>query len=115
MPCAGAIVGSYSTAIPCLATSAFSFSAKSQPYYRGAQTPVFATDTGPETRRLLRLLPDREGPITLLKAFGDLVFWRELDSVTVAPPWLIYAELMQSPDPRAHEAAEEFHGAFLGR
>jgi hypothetical protein len=85
-----------------------------KPYYRGPQTPLFAADTSPETRRLLRLLPDREGPITLLKAFGDLVFWRELDSLTVAPPWLIYAELMQSSDPRAHEAAEEFRRGFLG-
>jgi len=82
------------------------------PYYRGPQTPVFATDTSPETRHLLRLLPDREGAITLLRAFGELVFWRAIDSLTVAPPWLIYAELMQSHDPRAHEAAEEFRGTF---
>jgi hypothetical protein len=83
------------------------------PYYRGPHTPIFATDAGRETRRLLRLLPDREGPITLLKAFGELVFWREMKSVTISPPWLIYAELMQSPDPRAHEAAEEFRRGFL--
>jgi hypothetical protein len=85
-----------------------------QAYYRGPQTPIFATDTSPETRRLLRLLPDRDGPITLLKAFGDFVFWRELNSLTVAPPWLIYAELMQSSDPRAHEAAEEFRRGVIG-
>jgi hypothetical protein len=84
------------------------------PYYRGPQTPLFATDTGPDTRRLLRLLPDRDGPITLLKAFGDLVFWRELGSLTVAPPWLVYAELLQSADPRAHEAAEEFRREVIG-
>jgi hypothetical protein len=85
------------------------------PYYRGPETPLFATDTTPETRRLLRLLPDRQGPITLLHAFGDLVFWRELDSITVAPPSLIYAELMQASDPRAQEAAEEFRRGFLNR
>lgn len=85
-----------------------------KPYYRGPGTPLFAADTTPETRRLLRLLPDREGPITILRAFGELVFWRSINSVTVAPPWLIYAELMQSPDPRAHEAADEFRQEFIG-
>jgi hypothetical protein len=40
------------------------------PYYRGPGTPLFATDTSLEPRRLQRLLPDREGTVTLLKAFA---------------------------------------------
>jgi hypothetical protein len=61
---------------------------------------------------MLRLLPDRDGPITLLKAFGEIVYWRTADHTNVAHPWLIYAELMAEPDPRAHEAAEELRKEF---
>jgi hypothetical protein len=31
----------------------------------------------------------------------------------VAPPWLIYAELLNASDPRAREAAEELRQEFL--
>lgn len=82
-------------------------------YYRGAEIPLFVTASGPELHRLLRILPDRQGPIILLRAFGEVVFWREISGVTVAPPWLVYAELMNSTDPRAHEAAEELRGKYF--
>jgi len=59
------------------------------------------------------LLPDRSGPITLLRAFGELVFWRQVSSWMVAPPWLVYSELMNADDPRAHEAALELRREFL--
>lgn len=35
-----------------------------------------------------------------------LVYWREFDGRMVAPPWLVYSELLVSDDPRAREAAE---------
>jgi hypothetical protein len=84
-----------------------------QHYYRGPELSMFLSDHAPETLHRLRLLPDRHGPITLLKAFGQLVYWREFSSVTVAPPWLVYAELMQADDPRGHEAATEFYQEFI--
>jgi hypothetical protein len=31
----------------------------------------------------------------------------------VAPPWLVYAELLANGDPRAREAAEELRRGFL--
>jgi len=43
----------------------------------------------------------------LLRAFGEVVFWQERDNHMLAPPWLIYSELLNSNDPRAHEAARE--------
>jgi len=49
----------------------------------------------------------------LLKAFGKLVYWREVKHLFVAPPWLIYAELLTSRDPRAREVAEELRRGFL--
>ena len=61
----------------------------------------------------LRLLPDREGSITILRAFGELVFWEKREDHILAPPWLVYAELMSGKDPRTQEAAKEFRREFL--
>lgn len=84
-----------------------------QRFYKGADLVLFVENPTPQMARKLRLLPDREGPITLLRAFGTSPFWREADGNIVAHPWLIYAELMRSLDPRAHEAANELKSEFL--
>jgi hypothetical protein len=81
-----------------------------QHFYRSSELPVFL---GVEHHRSLRLLPDRTGPVVLLKPFGNLVYWREFDGKMVAPPWLVYAELLTGSDPRAREAAEELRREFL--
>jgi hypothetical protein len=81
-----------------------------QRLYRSSDVPVFLDAAH---QRSLRLLPDRTGPVVLLKPFGDLVYWREFDGKTVAPPWLVYAELLTGSDPRAREAAEELRQEFL--
>ncbi len=81
-----------------------------QHFYRSSEVPVFLDA---ESQRGLRLLPDRAGPVVLLKPFGNLVYWREFDGKMVAPPWLVYAELLTGSDPRAREAAEEFRQEFL--
>lgn len=79
-----------------------------QRYYRGSEVSLFIEPVHRRTPQELRLLPDRDGPVTLLRAFGEVVYWRELDGQMVASPWLIYAELLASNDPRALEAAREF-------
>ncbi len=86
-----------------------------QKFYFGPEAPVFIEPTvvGRLPPRSLRLLPDREGPVVLLKAFGDLVYWRTTDGASLTNPWLIYAELMNGPDPRAHEAARHLREEFL--
>ncbi len=81
-----------------------------QRFYRSAEVPVFLDA---KWQRSLRLLPDRTGPVMLFKPFGNLVFWREFDGKMVAPPWLVYAELLTASDPRAREAAEEFRQEYL--
>ena len=86
-----------------------------QHFYRGSELPLFVSDDGAELRHRLRLLPDRSGPITLLRAFGEVVFWRQMSSWMVAPPWLVYSELMNADDPRAHEAALELRREFLSQ
>jgi len=84
-----------------------------QHYYQAPEIPLFVETATDQLLRKLRLLPDRNGPITLLRSFGVLPFWKEISGVTVAHPWLIYAELMHSPDSRAHEAAEQLRAEFI--
>jgi hypothetical protein len=84
-----------------------------QNFYRGPETPFFLSHWNPEIQKRLRLLPDRQGPLTILRGFGAPAFWRVVKSLPIAHPWLIYAELMNSDDPRAHEAAEELRREFL--
>jgi hypothetical protein len=64
-------------------------------------------------QRALRLVPDRQGPITLFRPFGRRWQWKAVESVLVAHPLLIYAELLQSDEPRALEAAEQIRERFL--
>ncbi len=81
-----------------------------QHFYRGSDVPVFLEE---EHLRSVRLLPDRTGPVVLFRPFGSLVYGREFDGRMVAPPWLIYAELLTGSEPRAREAAEELRRQFL--
>lgn len=83
-----------------------------QHFYRGPEVPMFLEPSSRRMAQELRLLPDNEGPVTLLRAFGETVFWQERDNHRLAPPWLIHAELLNSNDPRAHEAAREFQKEF---
>jgi hypothetical protein len=84
-----------------------------QHYFRGEEIPIFVERPNADLQKKLRLLPDRTGPIKLLSAFGAPAFWRTIDNYSVAHPWLIFAELMQSEDSRAHEAAQELYTEFL--
>ena len=85
-----------------------------QLYYVAPEVPIFC-DHQPSQAILdrLRLLPDREGPVTFLRAFGNVVFGEERKPHRLAPPCLIYAELLGSSDPRAHEVAEKLRQKFL--
>lgn len=84
-----------------------------QHFYRGEELPLFVSAGGAELERSAKILPDQKGPIVLLRSMGDLSFWRTADGTPVAHPWLIYAELLHSSDPRAVEAAEELRREFL--
>lgn len=84
-----------------------------QHLYHSPDAALFVSAPAEAAARQLRLLPDRNGPVSLLSAFGDLVFWQPHDGLTLAPPWLIYAELLASNDPRSREAAAALHRQFL--
>jgi hypothetical protein len=84
-----------------------------QHFYRGPEITLFLEPSTRAIAQQLRLLPDRDGPVTILRAFGELVFWEQREHQMLAPPWLIYAELLNSKDPRAHEAAQEIRTKLL--
>lgn len=84
-----------------------------QRFYKGPEIPIFAESPTDATIRELRVLPDRDGPLILLRAFGTVPFWKQIRGKMIAHPWLIYCELMYSSDPRAHEGAEQLKAEFL--
>jgi hypothetical protein len=84
-----------------------------QRFYRGDEVPVFITELPSNIQRELRLVPDREGPVVLLRAFGTHWRWRQLGDLWVAHPWLVYAELVQRGEPRALEAADQLREEYL--
>jgi hypothetical protein len=86
-----------------------------QRFYRDDQTDVFTAALPSELQRELRLVPDREGPIVLLRAFSRYCAWRQVGDIWVAHPWLIYAELLHHGEPRALEAADQLRQEYLQR
>ena len=84
-------------------------------FYRSEETQLFlrAGAIRGELQRDLQLLPDKHGPITLFKFFGDIVLYPGPKKRPVAHPWLIFTELLYQGDPRALEAAEEIREKFL--
>lgn len=84
-----------------------------QRFYRGTETPFFVERWTDAVPKRLRIIPDKTGPLIVFHPFGKLPFWKEADDVTIAHPWLIYAELISSQEPRAHEAARELKNEYL--
>jgi hypothetical protein len=82
-------------------------------FYRGEDVPLFVDHFPQSLPRTLRLVSDRQGPVTVLRAFGRR--WRQesVDDTPIAHPWLIYAELLHSGEPRALEAAEQIRNHYL--
>jgi hypothetical protein len=82
-------------------------------FYRGDDVPLLVDGFTPALQRTLRLVPDREGPITLLRSFGQRWGWKTIDDIPVAHPWLVYAELLHRGEPLALEAADHVREKFL--
>lgn len=75
--------------------------------------PVFVNMLPDNVQRELRVLPDKMGPIVFMRSFGPLTHWKKIQGTELAHPWLIFTELMQSQDPRAHEEAVNLKAEFL--
>ena len=84
-------------------------------FYRSEETQLFlgVDAIKDELQRDLKLLPDKQGPITLFKFFGDIVLYPGTRPRSVAHPWLVFAELLYQGESRALEAAEEIRERFL--
>lgn len=81
-------------------------------HYRGSETVLFFGPTPASTTTSdLGMLPDREGPVSLLQAEGTLAF-KGAKPKTVHP-LLVYGELLAKPSDRAAEAAEEVRAQWL--
>jgi hypothetical protein len=74
------------------------------PHYRGAHTTLHVQGERDVLLRTLRALPDPQGPLVLFGLPGPLA----TDGVTpdTVHPLLVYAEMLQTDDDRAAEAAE---------
>jgi hypothetical protein len=84
-----------------------------QRFYRGEQIPILLGTAPDCLTRDLKLLPDKNGAVILLRGFGTLFPWRVERGLPVAHPWLIYAELLHEGGGRAIEAATEIREKFL--
>ncbi|PWT98985.1 MAG: hypothetical protein C5B51_28155 [Terriglobia bacterium] len=82
-------------------------------YYRGDRTAVFISASPKAISVPLALLPDKQGPITLFRWFSPVLVSPNGTPYPVAHPWLLYAELLQTNDPRALEAAGEIEKKYL--
>ena len=84
-----------------------------QRFYTAPDVPIFCQRPPQAVLDRLRLLRDPTGQVTFLRAFGNVVRWKTQDGHCLAPPCLIYAELLYADDPRAEEAAEDIEAELL--
>jgi len=82
-------------------------------FYRGDDVTVFLDGFTRAFQRALHLVPDRNGPIRLLRPFSRRWNWKVTAAGPVAHPWLVYAELLDRGEPRALEAAQQIRERFL--
>jgi hypothetical protein len=80
-------------------------------FYRGGETVLHVDAVTDEALRQLRVLPDRTGPLTILRTPGTIAY--EGSAARLAHPLLVYTEMMASTDSRAREAAAEIREQFL--
>jgi hypothetical protein len=75
-------------------------------HYRGEALTIFVKRWTPKVARALQWLPAVGGPITILAGFGNRMFReRPLGQLQIAPPLLVYAELLHMGGDRATETA----------
>lgn len=78
------------------------------PFYRTNSVSLYAEEKILSKTQQLKLLKTSDGPLTVLRIFGSILFHEKLAGHFIAPPWLVYCEMMSLPDSRAHEAAQLF-------
>ncbi len=80
-------------------------------FYRGEATVLHLPEPPVDLPRVLRALPAKEGPLTVLRLPGPVA--AEGSEAHTAHPLLVYTELMTQGDPRGREAAAELWREYL--
>jgi hypothetical protein len=80
-------------------------------YYRGEETLLHMDHPPEDIHVRLKLLPDRDGPISILKSPGPLAY--EGAKPKTVHPLLVYSELITEGGEREGEAAAEVRTRFL--
>jgi len=83
-------------------------------FYRGPRLVIHAEPPQQRWLHPLRIVPDERGTVTLLAPVAPIM-WEGViptDTGPVAPPLVLYAEMLADPDPRAHELAQQLAGAY---
>lgn len=78
-------------------------------YLRPAHFTLYTTETRAELMKNYRLVPDDKGRIQVFKKF-----WKyATDNVPTVPPLLVYADLMNTGDPRCMETAQKIYEQYI--
>lgn len=83
-------------------------------FYRGLRLVIHIEPPQQRWLRPLRIVPDERGTVTLLAPVAPIM-WEDVIPTAagpVAPPLVLYAELLADPDPRARELAQQLAGAY---
>lgn len=83
-------------------------------FYRGPRLVIHAEPPQQRWLHELRIVPDERGTVTLLAPVAPMM-WEGVipnDAGPVAPPLVLYAELLADPDPRARELAQQLAGMY---
>lgn len=75
-------------------------------HYQGDELVLFVDEWNLELEAALGWLPDADGPITILEAFGDRVIDKTINNTPITTPLLTYAELLVLRNERARETAD---------
>lgn len=78
-------------------------------YLRPAHFILYTTETRPELMKNYRLVPDDDGRVQVFKKF-----WKyTTDKAPTVPPLLVYADLVNTGDPRCLETAQKVYDQYL--
>ena len=78
-------------------------------YLRPAELIIYTTETRNELIKNYRLIPDEKGTV---KAFKK--FWKkEEENKSIAPPLIVFADLMNTGDRRCMETAQKIYNEYL--
>ncbi|MBI2269278.1 MAG: hypothetical protein HYU69_02865 [Bacteroidetes bacterium] len=79
-------------------------------YLRPAMFTLYTNETRADLMKNYKLVPDKAGNIKVYKKFWEL---KEIDKANHVPPLLVYADLMNTGDPRNIETAQKIYERFL--